>query len=204
MSWSAVIEFPAVDATAEVKAAWIAAAESEGDWWAGEVDAPWPDTLVEVTPGQLLAGLAAARVADVMTATGAADRVDPASCVDPNRVDAHPGPVPADLAGWVRSDWWFAPVRDEVRALLTLPPGVELQARLMELKAHGRCPADHREASDVVVAQPLSSDSDASGAPGSVPCVATVDPMGMPVPGSSPGFPCTCQLLVAAAWEACA
>ncbi|MDQ1248706.1 MAG: hypothetical protein QG597_3079 [Actinomycetota bacterium] len=210
MSWSAVVEFPAVDATAGVKAAWIAAAEADGDWWADGVDGPWLDTAAQVTPGELLAGLAGARVCDIVTTAGPAGPAGsavpavPAPPACANWVDPCPGPVPAALAGWVRPEWWFAPVRDEVRALLTLPPGVVLQARLVELAAHGSCPADHREDGDVDIAAPGPGIPDASGAPGAPACVGVVDPMGVPVPGSSPGFPCTCQLLVAAAWEACA
>ncbi|MDQ1304388.1 MAG: hypothetical protein QG671_215, partial [Actinomycetota bacterium] len=120
MSWSDVISFPAVEATAGVKAAWIASAEADGDWWADDRDAPWLDTLVEVTPGELLAGLAASRVHD---AADLVDPDDPGLPADPFRVDLEPGPVPPGLAGWVRPEWWSCSIRAEVRELLTVAPG---------------------------------------------------------------------------------
>ena len=199
MSWSAVISFPAVEATAEVKAAWIAAAEAEGDWWADDIDAPWLDTLAEVTPGELLAGLAASRVHDAAGLPDPADAVEfggQGASADPFRVDPEPGPVPASLAGWVRPEWWSRPIRAEVRELLTMAPGAHLQERLSRLPV-GVCPADHREAGDVEITRSAVTSGDA-------PVAGVVDPMGVPVPGSRPGFPCACQLLVAAAWEACA
>ncbi len=76
---------------------------------------------------------------------------------------------------WTCPDWWEAPVREEVRALLWLAPGPGLAAALVEASIAGPCPLPHR----------------AEAAPG------------WPSPGHAPGWPCACQVVVAAAWEAC-
>ena len=95
------------------------------------------------------------------------------------QVDVCPGPVPEGLARWVRREWWQAPVRAEVRRLMLLAPGVGLIAGLSELDTGGSCPVDH-------------------GHPDAV--VEAADPT--PVPGSRAGYPCACQLIVAAGWQA--
>ncbi len=77
--------------------------------------------------------------------------------------------------GWVSDDWFDAPVRPEVRALMTLAPGPDLVAGVARI-ATGPCSAPHS----------------GEAAPGD------------PRLGSAPGWPCACQLVVAAAWEACA
>ena len=77
---------------------------------------------------------------------------------------------------WTGSDWWDAPLRDEVRGLLWLPPGPELAAALVEASSPGPCSQSH----------------------------AGEAPPGWPSPGHAPGWPCACQVVVAAAWEACA
>jgi hypothetical protein len=76
---------------------------------------------------------------------------------------------------WVADDWYDAPVRPEVRALMTLEPGPVLVAAVHAV-ATGSCPAPH--------------------AGEALP--------GAPAPGQVAGSPCACQLVVAAAWEACA
>ncbi|MFI0433200.1 MAG: DUF222 domain-containing protein, partial [Candidatus Nanopelagicales bacterium] len=80
----------------------------------------------------------------------------------------------ADKPGWVNPEWYEPDVRPEVRALLDAPPGPELIAALAEVPG-GTCPIDH--------------DGE--------------QPSGMPAPGRAAGHPCVCQLVVAAAWEAC-
>lgn len=79
----------------------------------------------------------------------------------------------ADRPGWVDPSWWSMPLREEVSALLGLPAGPELLAAIRALDS-GNCTADHG----------------AEGMPGD------------PAPGSAPGFPCGCQLVLVAAWRA--
>lgn len=76
--------------------------------------------------------------------------------------------------GWVADDWFDAPVRPEVRALMSLAPGPELVAGVSRV-ATGPCSAPHT----------------GEAFPGD------------PLPGRVPGWPCACQLVVAAAWDAC-
>ena len=76
---------------------------------------------------------------------------------------------------WTDAEWWDAPLRDEVRRLLWLPAGAELAAAASAVPAEGPCSLPHEEAGD--------------------------DP---PVPGHAPGWPCACQVIAAAAWEAIA
>ena len=77
---------------------------------------------------------------------------------------------------WAAPDWWDAPLGDQVRGLLWLAPGPELAARLVEVSDPGPCSETH----------------------------AGEAPVGWPRPGHAPGWPCACQVVVAAAWEACA
>ena len=180
MSFSGVIEFPAVAATAELKAAWIAAAEADGDWWDAGLDEPRLEMLEEPAPGQVWAALAANRVVLPAPApAGTPSGVKVEATVDPVWVDADPGPVPAGLAGWSRREWWFAPVREGVRALMTMAPGPELVAALTQLEVQSPCPADHSHRD---------------------PGVEAADPT--PAPGGTPGHPCSCQLIITAAWQA--
>ncbi len=76
---------------------------------------------------------------------------------------------------WVSDDWYDAPVRPEARALMTLEPGPALVSAVHAV-ATGSCPAPHH----------------GEALPGT------------PAPGQVAGSPCACQLVVAAAWEACA
>jgi hypothetical protein len=79
----------------------------------------------------------------------------------------------AERPGWVDPGWWDMPVRQEVAPVLRLPPGPQLMTVLTGLPSD-TCPADH-----------------------------TGDAMpGLPAPGTRPGFPCGCQLVLAAAWAA--
>ena len=83
--------------------------------------------------------------------------------------------------GWTQAGWWDAEVRAEVRALLWLPVGRELQDHLIALTradsvagyARGHCPFDHTTAS-------------------------VEERVGVP------GSPCACQVITVAAWAAVA
>lgn len=77
---------------------------------------------------------------------------------------------------WTGPDWWDTPLRDEVRGLLWLAPGPDLAAALVQVSNPGPCSLSH----------------------------AGEAPPGWPSPGHAPGWPCACQVVVAAAWEACA
>ncbi len=83
------------------------------------------------------------------------------------------------LAGrplWTERDWWELPLREDVRALLWLPPGAGLAAALEGLPHGPVCPDSH-------VGEAMPGD---------------------PAPGHATGWPCACMVVVAAAWEACA
>ncbi len=75
--------------------------------------------------------------------------------------------------GWVEASWWEMPLREDVKRLVGLSAGAELLAALQGLDP-GRCPAQHA----------------GEGVPED------------PTPGSAPGFPCGCQLVLVAAWRA--
>ncbi len=77
---------------------------------------------------------------------------------------------------WTERDWWDAPLRDQVRALLWLPAGPLLATALGSIQGRGLCPSPH--------------------AGEALP--------GLPVPGHLNGWPCACMVVVSAAWEACA
>ncbi len=77
------------------------------------------------------------------------------------------------LAVWADPGWWGGRFRADVAAVLCLPAGPQLMAALAGLE-RGGCPARHDDG-----------------------------PPDAPAPGSVPGFPCLCQLAVAAAWQAC-
>ncbi|MDQ1247609.1 MAG: hypothetical protein QG597_1980, partial [Actinomycetota bacterium] len=79
------------------------------------------------------------------------------------------------VPGWVELEWLAAPIRPEVRALMRLAPGPALLTALASLPA-GPCPADHSDLAFGV----------------------------RPLPGSTPGFACACQLVVAAGWDSMA
>jgi hypothetical protein len=78
---------------------------------------------------------------------------------------------------WTEAGWWEATLRDDVRALLWLPVGPALVAALASItpEADGGCALAH--AADRMLSQPT--------------------------PGHAPGWPCACQVVVAAAWQAC-
>ena len=221
MDGSQVVDFTAVDATAGQVAAWIRAADADTQWWAEE----WPEDVPasgvkesdagglnrvaepgvaglpvpadadaddDVDVERLLTGLEACRVADRRALTpivepcstssaacGDAASDGSAEVEDPWRVDPAPGPVPANVAAWVRPEWWSAPIRDEVRALMLLAPGPELVTELARAGRAPTCVAYHGDPDRAVEA---------------------ADPV--PAPGSRPGYPCPCQLIVAAAWQA--
>ena len=78
---------------------------------------------------------------------------------------------------WTDPGWWDAPIRDEVRRLLWLPAGPDLAGALSDLPRGGSCPAAHTD--DRVLP-------------------------GFPTPGHAPGWPCACQVVTAAGWDACA
>ena len=79
----------------------------------------------------------------------------------------------ASHPGWAHADWVDCQLRPDVRYLLGLAPGPELLSALAAMPS-GPCPVRH--------------DGGVSG---------------QPQPGSAPGFPCACQLIVAAGWDAC-
>jgi len=79
----------------------------------------------------------------------------------------------AQMPGWVDPGWYDAPIRAEVRLLLTMELGPQLLHALTKLPT-GRCPDDH---SDLGFAD-------------------------LPLPGSAPGWACACQVVVHTAWEA--
>ena len=228
MDGSQAVDFTAVDATAGQVAAWIRAADADGEWWAEE----WPEGVCATAVGmdesavgepggagkpggprveersgtgsaeaedaieveRLMAGLEASRVADrraltpivqpcsiSFAASDDAGSDGSADVGDPWRIDAEPGPVPANVAAWVRPEWWSAPIRDEVRALMLLAPGPVLITELARAGRAPTCVAYHGDPDRAVEA---------------------ADPV--PAPGSRPGYPCPCQLIVAAAWQAVA
>lgn len=83
---------------------------------------------------------------------------------------------PESRPEWTDADWAQAELRCDVRRLLRLPAGAQLALALAQLPGGPVCPEPHAE--------------DAG--------------FGDPRPGHAPGYPCACQVVVAAAWEACA
>ncbi len=105
-----------------------------------------------------------------------ADRpAEPTSSLEPHVVELLARWWRETRPAWVAVEWYDAALRQEVRALMQLPPGAELVAALGALDVADRCTVAHR-------GEELPGD---------------------PVPGSAPGWPCPCQLVIAAAWEAC-
>ncbi len=78
--------------------------------------------------------------------------------------------------GWVSAQWADVRLSSPVRDLMGLPPGPALLAAVAAI-APGPCRVDHK----------------GEELPGIEP-----------VPGTVPGWACACQVVVAAAWEACA
>ncbi len=78
--------------------------------------------------------------------------------------------------GWVSAQWAEVRLSSPVRDLMSLPPGPALLAAVAAIPT-GACRVDHK----------------GEELPGIEP-----------VPGSVPGWACACQVVVAAAWEACA
>ena len=114
-------------------------------------------------------------------------------------------PVAPVVAGWVEPEWWLQVVSPAVREVMVLAPGLALMAALAALPT-GVCQSDHSAEADVASGEVLRW-----WAPeGPVETVVTAGtlPDGsrvrMPAPGSVPGLPCACQLVVAAGWTACA
>ncbi len=159
-------------------AAWVRAAEAEAGWDGAAASGVWLDDLMVPTVRQLREAAEAMAVDAALNDVEAGQRRD-SGVNGGTDVDPNPGEAPDQLAQWVRREWWSAPIRAEVRRLMLLQPGLGLIAALSELHSGGRCPADHRH-------------PDAE--------VEAADPS--PVPGSVPGHPCACQLIVAAAWQA--
>ncbi len=158
-------------------AAWVDA----GDGWVGADPGAWLDQLLEPTVEQLWEATHAANFDDAADAqSDCGSRGDLASAhAQACAALAPPGPIPVELASWVRAEWWDAPIREQVRALMVMAPGPGLVAALAELGAQTVCPADHRHPD---------------------PAVEAADPI--PAPGSAPGYPCACQLVTTAAWQA--
>jgi hypothetical protein len=111
----------------------------------------------------------------------------PGACPTP-APDDDDSPVPAHITAifgerwqqarpaWTQGSWWEAPLRDDVRGLLWLSAGPVLLGALAALAPAYPCPLPHDH--DRIV--------------------------GQPTPGHGPGWPCACQVIIAAAWEACA
>ncbi len=167
--------------------AWVRAVAVEEAVTEAQVGPVWLDDLLEPTIEQLLEVSEAIRFDSVSSRGGFADvgrsagsepsgGTDSGACVEPLVVA---GSVPGRLARWVRREWWDAPVRAVVRRLMVLDPGPGLLAALGDVGRQKVCPGDHRDPD---------------------PRVEAADPI--PAPGSSPGWPCACQLVVAAAWQA--
>lgn len=76
---------------------------------------------------------------------------------------------------WTEESWWDIELRPEVRRLLWLPAGPALAEALAGVPATGACRLAHAGDRDV----------------------------GLPPPGHTPGWPCACQVVLAAAWQAC-
>lgn len=126
------------------------------------------------------------RPGDQVEATGAA--------IDTGPIDKAPGDAAARAArdarferlmrawwrdehpDWTSLDWWDTPLRDEVRGLLWLPAGEALAGALSRLPNDPTCAHPH--------------DGEALA--------------DWPTPGHASGWPCACQVVMAAAWEACA
>ena len=109
------------------------------------------------------------------------------------------------MAGWVEPEWWSQVASPAVREVMGLAPGMALMAALMALPA-GACAADHSAEADVAYGEVLRW----LAADGPVETIASAGalPDGtqvlMPAPGSGPGLPCACQVVIAAGWAACA
>jgi hypothetical protein len=78
---------------------------------------------------------------------------------------------------WTEESWWDATLDEQVRRLLWLAPGPLLVAALTDLPTGDHCPVAHVE--DRVLPD-------------------------WPTAGHAPGWPCSCQIITAAAWDACA
>ncbi len=78
---------------------------------------------------------------------------------------------------WTEESWWESTLHDDVRRLLWIAPGPRLAAVLSDLPVGQPCRLPH---------------SDDRMLPD------------FPTPGHAPGWPCACQVVTAAAWEACA
>lgn len=79
---------------------------------------------------------------------------------------------------WTERSWWEATLREDVRRVLWLPAGPLLVIALSEMpRGDPACPEPHVE-------DRMSAD--------------------WPTPGHAAGWPCACQVVTAAAWEACA
>ena len=78
---------------------------------------------------------------------------------------------------WTEESWWDLTLHEEARRLLWLAPGHLLVTALAELAPSAPCPIAH---------------DDERAAPD------------WPTPGRQAGWPCACQIVAAAAWDACA
>ncbi len=87
----------------------------------------------------------------------------------------------ATRPGWTHAGWWDADLRPEVRALLWLPLGLDLQQRLVALTAANRA-----------VGYPRGECPHPHAAP------SVEERVGVP------GRPCACQVVTVAAWTAVA
>lgn len=111
---------------------------------------------------------------------------------------------PGDVAGWVEPGWVDAVRHEQVRALMHMPPGIDLMSRLQQLSL-SRCPCDH-SAEAILVSGQIRRRNTASDDVELVADVTEADSgeaMGVLTPGTVSGLPCACQLVLAAAWSAC-
>ena len=150
-----------------------------------------------VTPGARPAGTAG----PATSVAAAASPADPTAKPVTSVVSTSP-PV---VAGWVEPEWFSQVISAAVREVMALEPGLELMAALMALP-QGACPADHSAEADVASGEVLRW----LAADGPVETIAAAGTLSdgtrvrMPAPGSVPGLPCACQLVIAAGWAACA
>ena len=78
---------------------------------------------------------------------------------------------------WTEGSWWDTTLHEDVRRLLWLAPDPRVATALAGPAPAGPCPMPHAD-------EMMLPD--------------------WPTPGHAPGWPCACQIVTAAAWEACA
>ena len=139
----------------------------------------------------------------VQLSAGAANDVSGAAVVA-SATEGEASAAVLPVAGWVEPEWWSQVSSPAVREVMGLAPGMALMAALLALPT-GACPADHGAEADVAYGEVLRWL--AADGPVETLAVAGTHPDGtqvlMPAPGSVPGLPCACQVVIAAGWAAC-